>query len=183
MVKCGMMTLNAVVKTQMMLNAQVDKLSRKTHKKKFHKLVVADCKLQLSEITEKLKISEGCVFTIFINLCQWESCIQNGCRIFSQSIKNNNSSTIQSIVRNCFNATKRSFCINMSQGRKHGSTASLGSQISSQPSGQQQVKAVQSDQRRKHQRAMFWSPYFGVRKVFCYSTTLRKEELSIANIM
>ena len=36
--------------------------------------------------------------------------------------QNNNLSTIQSIVCNCFNATKRSFCVNMWQWMKHGST-------------------------------------------------------------
>ena len=39
---------------------------------------------------------------------------------------------------------------------KHGSTTSLRSQISSQLSEQQQVKAIQSDQRGKHQQARFW---------------------------
>ena len=53
---------------------------------------------------------------------------------------------------------------------------------SSQLSGQQQVKAVQSNQRHKHQQARFWPPYFGVHKVFCSSITLRKKEPSIENI-
>ena len=86
--------------------------------------------------------------------------------------------TIQSIVCNCFNATKRSFCITMWQWMKHGSTTSLWSQIGSQLSGQQQVKAIQSNQRRKHQQARFWPPYFRMRKVFCSLITLRKEEPS-----
>ena len=62
----GMLTLNAVVRTQMMLNAQVtqiQQLSRKTPKK-LYKLVLADRKLKLCEIAEGLKISEGSVFTI-----------------------------------------------------------------------------------------------------------------------
>ena len=42
---------------------------------------------------------------------------------------------------------------------KHGSTISLRRQIGSQLSGQQQVKAIQSDQRRKHQQARFCPPY------------------------
>ena len=70
----------------------------------------------------------------------------------------------------------------MWQWMKHGSTTSLQSQIGSQLSGQEQVKAVQSEERRKHQQARFWSLYFGMRKVFCLSITLRKEEQSIANI-
>ena len=66
---------------------------------------------------------------------------------------------------------------------KHGSANSLRSQIGSQLSEQQRVKAVKSDQRCKHQQAKFWSPYFGMHKVFCSSITLRKEEPSIANII
>ena len=57
-----------------------------------------------------------------MNICQWESRVQSGCCVYSQSIKNSNSSTIQSIVYNCFNKIKRSFCINMWQWMKHGST-------------------------------------------------------------
>ena len=45
---------------------------------------------------------------------------------------------------------------------KHESTISLWSQISSQLSGQQQVKAIQNDQRCKHQQARFWPLYFGI---------------------
>ena len=56
---------------------------------------------------------------------QCESCVQSGCRICSQSIKNNNASTIQSVVCNCFNATKRSFCANIWQWMKHESTILL----------------------------------------------------------
>ena len=46
-------------------------------------------------------------------------------------------------------------------------------------SNQQQVKAVQSDQRHKHQQARFWPLYFKMHKVFCSSIILRKEEPSI----
>ena len=112
-----------------------------------------------------------------MNICQWESCVQSGCCVCSQSIKNNNASTIQSVVCNCFNATKRSFCVNMWQWMKHGSTTSLQSQINCHYSVQQQVIAIQSDQRRKHQLAKFWSPYFGMRKVFFSSITLRKKKI------
>ena len=60
----GMLTLNVVVQTQMMLNAQVTQiwqLSRKTPR--LYKLVLAYHKLKLCEI-EELKISEGSVFTL-----------------------------------------------------------------------------------------------------------------------
>ena len=78
---------------------------------------------------------------------------------------------IQSIVSNCFNATKRSFLVNMWQWRKHGPTTSLRSQIGSQLSEQQQVMDVQ---RCKHQQAKFWSLYFGMCKVFLFINYLEK---------
>ena len=57
-----------------------------------------------------------------MNICQWESCVQSGCCVCSQLIKNNNTSTIQSVVYNCFNTTKRSFCgVNVWQWMKHES--------------------------------------------------------------
>ena len=62
---------------------------------------------------------------------------------------------------------------------KHGSTTSLQSQIGSQLIGQQQVKAVQSDQWSQHQEilpSVFWDAQGS-------SITLRKEEPSIANII
>ena len=91
-----------------------------------------------------------------MNICQWESCVESGYHVCSQSIKNNNTLTIQNIICNCFNSIKRSFCINMWPWMNHGSTTTLRSQISSQLSGQQQLKAIQSDQRCKHQQAKFW---------------------------
>ena len=72
----------------------------------------------------------------------------------------NNALMIQSIVCNCFNITKRSFCKNMWQWTKHGSTTSLWSQIGSQLSGQQQGESIQNDQRHKHRKARFWPPLF-----------------------
>ena len=59
-----MLTLNAVVQTQMMLNAQVAQIQQLS-REKLHKCVLTDCKLKLREIVEELKISEGSVFTIF----------------------------------------------------------------------------------------------------------------------
>ena len=77
-----------------------------------------------------------------------------------QLLKNNNASTIQSIVCDCFSAIKRSFCVNMWQQMKHGSTTSFWSQIDSQLSRQQHVKAIQSDQRSKHQQTKFWTLFW-----------------------
>ena len=64
--KGGILTLNAVVQTQMMLNAQVAINSAvvSENNKKLYKLILADCKLKLHEIAEELKISEGSIFTI-----------------------------------------------------------------------------------------------------------------------
>ena len=61
----SMLTFNVVVQTQMMLNAQVahiQQLFQKTPKE--FTFVLANHKLKLLEIAEKLKISEGNVFTI-----------------------------------------------------------------------------------------------------------------------
>ena len=66
--------------------------------KSLHKLVLADPKLKLYEITKGLKISEGSVFTILHEHLSMR-------KLCSQSIKNN-ALTIQSVVCNCFNVTK-----------------------------------------------------------------------------
>ena len=135
-------------------------------------------KLKLGEIAEELKVSEGSEFTIFHDhlsmrkLCsKWVLCL------LTVNQKQ------QSVVCNCFNTTKRSFWENMWQWMKHRSTTSLWSRFSSQLSGQQQVKAIQRDQRCKPQQASFWPPYLGMRKVFCSLIILRKEESSIVNII
>ena len=51
-----------------------------------------------------------------------------------------------------------------------------------QLSEQQQVKAVQSDQKLNCDLARLWHPYFGTRMVFCLSTILRKVEPLTATI-
>ena len=75
------------------------------------------------------------------------------------------------------------FCVNMWQWMKNGSSTLPRNQIGNRLSGEQQVKAVQNDQRRIHQQSRFWPPYFGMREVFYSWITLRKEDLSIANII
>ena len=79
-----------------------------------------------------------------MNFCYWESYVQSSCRVVSQSIQNSNASMIQSVVCSCFNATKASFCMNIWQSLKHGSTTLLLSLISSQLNEQQQVKGVKA---------------------------------------
>ena len=66
---------------------------------------------------------------------------------------------------------------------KHGSITKLQSQIGSQLSGHQRVETVQSDQKRQCQLVRFWLPYFGMRTIFYSSITLRKQKLSIVNII
>ena len=170
-----------------MLNTQVTQIQQLSQKtpKKLHKLIFANCKLKLCEISEELRISEGSVFTIWHeHLSMRKLCSKWVLRLLTVDQKQQHiASTIQSIVCNCFNAKKNSFCVNIWQWMKYRSSTSLRDQISSQLSGQQQVKAVQSDQRCKHQQARFWPLYFGMHKVFCSSITLRKEEPSIANMI
>ena len=135
-----MLTLNAVIQTQRMLNTGHPNLAVvPENTKKFYKIVLAECKLH--KIAEKLKISEGSVFTILHeHLSRRKLCSK-----WVLSIENN-ALTIQSVVYNYFNATKRSFCINIWQLTKHRSNTLLQSQIGSQLSEQQQVKAIQNDQ-------------------------------------
>ena len=137
-----MLTLNAVIQIQIMLNGQADQirqLSRKTPKNS--KLVLADRKLKLRKIAEELKISEGSVFTILHEhlslrrLCsKWVQCLLP---VDKKKCVNDSEHYLQLFQRN-----KKSFCINMGQWMKHGSTTSLMNQIDSQLSGQQQVKTV-----------------------------------------
>ena len=130
-----------------------------------HKLVLADCKFNLHEIAKELKIQEDSVFIILHEdllmrkLCsKWVSRLLT---IYQKQCVNNKYVTMDETWIHHF---------------------PLESNLS-QLSGHQQVKAVQSDQRCKHQQARFWPPYFGMCKVLCSSITLRKEEPSIVNII
>ena len=134
-----MLTLNTVIQTQMVLNTQVTQIGQFSWKRP--KSSTNDHKLKFNKIAEGLKISEGSVLTFGMKICQWESCVQSGCCVCSQSIKNNNVSTIPSIFCNCFNGTKRTLCVNMKQWMKHRSTTSLWSQIGSQLSERQHCES------------------------------------------
>ena len=96
---------------------------------KLHKLILEDRKLKLCEIAEEMKISESSVFTILHEHLSMRKLCSKWVLRLSQSIKNNNTSTIQSVVCNCLNTTKKSFCVNIGQSTKHGSITSLQSQI------------------------------------------------------
>ena len=131
--------------------------------KKLHKLVLVDCKLKLREIAMELKA----VYSPFwMNICLWESFVQSGSYICSQLIKNNKVSMIQSVVCNCFNATKKSFCVNMWQWLKHGSTTSLGvkSAVSCVDSSRGNPSKVTKDTNINRQgfglRILQWARYF-----------------------
>ena len=95
---------------------------------------------------------------------------------FAQSVKNNNALTIQSVVCNCFNTTKRSFCVNMGQWTKYGSTTSFQSQISYQLSGQQQVKAVQSDQRLNLEKERTINSEYYIALLVCLKEEIAKND-------
>ena len=80
--------------------------------KKLCKLVLADRKLKLREIAEELKISESSIFIILHEHLSMRKLYSKWVpRLFTVD-QNKNVLTIQSIVCNCFNATK-CFCINM----------------------------------------------------------------------
>ena len=82
-----MLTLNAPVQTQMTLNsqiAQIRQLSPENTKRKTHKIISANHKLKLPEIEEELKISEGSVFTIFLeHLWMRKLCSKLELRLFT----------------------------------------------------------------------------------------------------
>ena len=121
-------------------------------------ICLADSKLKLHEIAVELKISEGSVFAILHE----HSSMKKLCTKWVQCLLTVNQKRVDS--------SEYCFCINMWQWMKHGSTTSLQSQISSQLSEQQQVKAVQSDKRHKHQQ--FWPLDFGMPKVLCSYITI-----------
>ena len=132
------------------------------------------------EISKELKISEGSEFTILHeHLSVRKLCSKWVSRLF---IKNNNTSTIQSIVCNCFNTTKMSFCVNMWQWMKHGSITSLQSQIGSQLSGQQQVKAVLRPNTQTSAGKVLASVFWDAQGIL-FIDYLEKEELSKTNTL
>ena len=57
---------------------------------------------------------------------------------------------------------------------KHGSITTFQYKIVSQVSGQQLVKAVQSDQKLNSGLERLWHSYFGTHMVFCLSIILKK---------
>ena len=56
----------------------------------------------------------------------------------------------------------------------HGTTTTHLKHKDRQLSGQQLVKAVESDQKLNSGLARLWHPYFETRMVFCLSTILKK---------
>ena len=94
------------------------------------------------------------------------------CRVCSYPAENNNASRIKSAVSSCSSEVKMIFCVGMWQWMKDGSTTIHLKQKDRQLSGQQLVKATQSDQNLISGLARY--PSFGMRMVFCSSTILRK---------
>ena len=73
---------------------------------------------------------------------------------------------------NCFNATKRCFCVNMWQWIQHHTPES--NQLSAEWTAADESRLKRAF--RKHQKARFWPLNFGMCKLFCSSITLRKEK-------
>ena len=91
--------------------------------KKLHKLILASCKLKLREIAEELKISESSVFIILHEHLS----IRKLCSKWMPHLHTVDQKQQRIDNSELFNATWRSFCVNMWQWMKHGSTTSLRS--------------------------------------------------------
>ena len=79
-----------------------------------------------------------------------------------------------SLVWSCSSKVKRILCVGMRQWMIHGSTTTHLKQKDRQLSGQQLVKAVQSDHKLNSGMARLWHLYYGSCMVFCLSTILRE---------
>ena len=90
------------------VDAQMRLLFQKTSKI-IHKLVINDHKWKVHELADIGKISDGSVFTIYTNFWVCESSVQSGCRVSSQSTKNNNESMLQGSVWALLNRNKMEF--------------------------------------------------------------------------
>ena len=78
---------------------------------------------------------------------------------------------------------KRIFCVGMWQWMKHRFTTTHVKQKDRQLSGQQLVKAIQSDKKLNSGLTRLWHPYFGTCLVFCLSTILGKVKPLTATII
>ena len=138
--------------------------------KKLHKLVLANRKLKLREKAKEMKIWEGSVFPVLHeNLSMGKLRSKWVLRLPTDDQKQQRVRDSERYLQ-LFQRNQKDFL------RKHATMdekwihhSHPQSQISSQLSEQQQVKAVQSDQRRKHQLASLWLPYF------CSSITIKSE--------
>ena len=176
--------LNVVAQMQMILNVQVGQirqLSRKTPKTSTNSFwLIVNWSCIDSRRVDDIRRQYIYIFAWkFVN----EKAVFQVGAMFAHSQSKTTTHRWFRVLFATVSMQKRSFCVNIWQWMKHGSTTSLRSQIGNQWSGQQQVKANQNDERCKHQQTRFWLSYFGTHKVFCSSITLRKEEPSIANII
>ena len=144
----GTQTLNAAVHTQMMMNAQVAQiwqLSRKTPKKSqksFWPIVNWSCvRYQRSWRYKKAVYSPFWTFVI-------EEAVFKVGAMFALSLsKTTKRRRFRAFFETVSTQPKGVFWVNIWQLMKHGSTTSLWSQTDNHLCRQQQVKAVQSDQR------------------------------------
>ena len=82
--------------------------------KKLHKLVLADCKSKLGEIAEKLKISEGSVFTIlYEHLSMRKLCSKWVLHLFTVNQKQQCMDDSECYLQQFQCNKKEFFCINM----------------------------------------------------------------------
>ena len=109
---------------------------------KVHKIVLGDCKLNLREIADTLKISEGSEFTIFHESLGMRKLFSKWVPRLLTPDKNNNASRIQNDVWSCSSEVKRIFCVGMWKWMKHGSITTDLELKDRELSGQQLVKAA-----------------------------------------
>ena len=141
--------------------------------KKLHELVLANHKLKLHEIEEELKISESSVFTILHeHLAMRKLCLKWVLHLLIVDQKQKCVDDSEHCLQ-LFQCNKKEFLhVTLDKTWIYHFT-----QESNQQSAEwhQQVKAIQSHQRCKHQQARFWPPYFGMHNKFSLSITLKNE--------
>ena len=149
---------------------------------KVHKMVLGDHKLKFCEIADTLQISERSVFTMWHKSLEMRKLFSKWVpRLLTPDQKQQHVEDSKLCLK-LFKRGKRIFCNGMWQWMEHGSTTTHLKQKDRQLSGQQLVKAIQSDQKLNTRLTRLWHPYFGTRMVFSLLTTLRKVKPLTATI-
>ena len=150
-------------------------------KKKLYKLVLTDRILKLREIEEEIKISVGSAFTILYEhlSMRWLSSkwVQRLLTVDQKQQRIDDSGRcLQLFQRNKLEFLRK--YVTMDETWIHHFTPESNWYSSEWIAA---GESRPSDHRRQHQQASFWPPYFGIRKVFRSSITLRKKEPWTAN--